>query len=41
MPIVAMAEQAGLMALTREHVRVSGRCGVNVAVKIGCLAAGG
>lgn len=39
-PVIALAERAGLFALAREHVTVAGPCGANAAVKIGCLVAG-
>jgi Transposase DDE domain group 1 len=39
-PLVSLAERAGLGALVRGHVRVGGPCGVNAAVKTGCLVAG-
>jgi hypothetical protein len=39
-PLLGLAERAGLAALVREHVRVSGPCGVNAALKAGCLIAG-
>jgi hypothetical protein len=39
-PVMGLAERAGLAALVREHVQVAGRCGVNAAVKAGCLVAG-
>ena len=39
-PVVALADRAGLMALAEEHVRVPGPCGVNAAVKTGCVVAG-
>src|SRR5258708_19436908 len=37
---MALAQRAGLAALAGEHVRPAGRCGVNAAVKGGCLVAG-
>jgi hypothetical protein len=37
---MALARQAGLGDLAAEHIRIGRRCGVNAAVKIGCLAAG-
>jgi hypothetical protein len=39
-PVMALAERAGLGELTAEHVRISRPCGVNSPVKIGCLVAG-
>lgn len=39
-PVVALAERAGLLALIREHVTVAARAGVNAEAKIGCLIAG-
>jgi len=39
-PVMALAQQAGLPDLVAEHVRIGRRCGVNAPVKIGCLAAG-
>ena len=39
-PVMALAERAGLGELAGEHVRISRPCGVNAQVKIGCLVAG-
>ena len=39
-PVMALAERAGLGELTARHVRPAGPGGVNAAVKIGCLVAG-
>ena len=39
-PVMALAERAGLGELAAEHVRISLPCGVNAPVKIGCLVAG-
>jgi hypothetical protein len=39
-PVMGLAERAGLAALARGHVRITDRCGVNAAAKIGCLVAG-
>jgi hypothetical protein len=39
-PVMALAERAGLAALVREHVSVSGPCGASAGLKIGCLVAG-
>jgi hypothetical protein len=39
-PVMALAERAGLAGLVREHVRVGGGHGVNADLKAGCLVAG-
>jgi hypothetical protein len=39
-PVMALAQQAGLGDLAGQHVRISRPCGVNAQVKIGCLVAG-
>jgi hypothetical protein len=39
-PVMALGQRAGLAELAGEHVRPAGRCGVNAAVKAGCLVAG-
>jgi hypothetical protein len=39
-PVMALAERAGLPGLVAEHVRPGGECGVNAAVKVPCLVAG-
>jgi DDE family transposase len=39
-PVMALAERAGLPALLAEHVRPGGGCGVNADLKVGCLVAG-
>src|SRR6266536_1440319 len=39
-PVMALAERAGLFALARDHVTVTGPCAANAGLKIGCLAAG-
>jgi hypothetical protein len=39
-PVMGLAERAGLAALTREHVQVTDACGANAGTKIGCLVAG-
>jgi hypothetical protein len=39
-PVMALAERAGLEDLAEEHVRISRPCGVNAQVKVGCLVAG-
>src|SRR5690349_2798350 len=37
---MALAQRAGLAALTEEHVRIARPCGVNAQVKIGSIVAG-
>ena len=39
-PVMALAERAGLGELVAEHVRPGQRCGVNAQVKVPCLVAG-
>src|SRR5713226_2193996 len=39
-PVMALAQRAGLADLAGEHVRIARRCGVNAQVKVGCLVAG-
>ena len=39
-PVMALAQQAGLAALSGEWVRITRRCGVNAQVKVPCLVAG-
>jgi DDE family transposase len=39
-PVMGLAERAGLFALAGEHLTVSDPCGANAAVKVGCLVAG-
>ena len=39
-PVMSLAERAGLAALARRHVTITGKCGVNADLKIGCLVAG-
>jgi hypothetical protein len=39
-PVMALAQQAGLGDLVAGHVRIGRRCGVNAPVKVSCLAAG-
>ncbi len=39
-PVMALAQRAGLGDLVAEHVRPDGECGVNAQVKIPCLVAG-
>ena len=40
LPVMALAERAGLPELLAEHVRPGGACGVNAHLKVGCLVAG-
>ena len=39
-PVMALAQRAGLGALAGAHVRPGGRCGVNAAANVACLVAG-
>jgi hypothetical protein len=39
-PVVSLAERAGLHALVRRHVQIAARTGVNADLKAGCLIAG-
>ena len=39
-PVMGLAQRAGLGDLVAEHVRPGGACGVNAAVKVPCLVAG-
>ena len=39
-PVMALAQRAGLGDLAGEHVRIGRPCGVNAPVKVGCLVAG-
>ena len=39
-PVMALAERAGLADLVAEHVRPGGECGVNSHLKVACLVAG-
>ena len=39
-PVMALAQRAGLGGLAGEHVRIARPCGVNAQVKVGCLVAG-
>jgi hypothetical protein len=39
-PVMALAQRAGLAELAGEHVRPAGRCGVNAAVKVPAIVAG-
>lgn len=38
-PVMALAERAGLFALAREHVTVAGPCAANADLKVGRLVA--
>jgi hypothetical protein len=38
-PVMALAERAGLGALVRAHVQIAAPCGVNAGLKAGCLVA--
>jgi hypothetical protein len=38
-PVMALAQRAGLSALAGEWVRIARRCGVNAPVKVSCLVA--
>jgi hypothetical protein len=40
LPVMALAQRAGLADLVAEHVRPGGQCGVNADLKVGCLVAG-
>ena len=40
LPVMALAQRAGLGGLVDEHVRVGHRCGVNAQVKVPCVVAG-
>ncbi len=40
-PVMGLAERAGLAALVREHVTITARTAVNAAVKVGCGSRGG
>jgi len=40
LPVMALAERAGLPELLADHVRPAGECGVNAHLKVGCLVAG-
>ena len=40
LPVMALAQRAGLGSLVAEHVRIGHRCGVNAHLKVPCLAAG-
>ena len=39
-PVMGLAERAGLAALVREHVTITARTAVNAAVKVGCGSRG-
>jgi hypothetical protein len=39
-PVMAVAQRAGLADLAGEHVRIGHRCGVNAHLKVPCLVAG-
>ena len=39
-PVMALAQRAGLAGLADEHVRIGRRCGVNAQVKVACVVAG-
>ena len=39
-PVMALAQRAGLADLVAEHVRLGGECGVNAEVKVPCMVAG-
>jgi hypothetical protein len=39
-PVMALAQRAGLGELAAEHVRPGGECGVNAHLKVPCLVAG-
>jgi hypothetical protein len=39
-PVMALAQRAGLGSLVAEHVRIGRPCGVNAQMKAGCLVAG-
>jgi hypothetical protein len=39
-PVMALAQRAGLADLVAEHVRPGGECGVNACLKIPCMVAG-
>jgi Transposase DDE domain group 1 len=39
-PVMALAQRAGLADLVAGHVRPGGECGVNAPLKVGCLVAG-
>jgi hypothetical protein len=39
-PVMSLAQRAGLGSLAAEHVRISQRCGVKAHLKVPCLVAG-
>src|SRR5437764_13120671 len=39
-PVMALAERAGLHALTRRHVQITAKTGVSPEAKVACLVAG-
>jgi hypothetical protein len=39
-PVMALADRAGLADLVADHVRPGGECGVNAHLKVPCLVAG-
>jgi hypothetical protein len=39
-PVIALAQRAGLADLAGEHVRIARPCGVNAHLKVSCLVAG-
>ena len=39
-PVMALAERAGLESLVRRHVTIAAKTGVYPEVKVGCLVAG-
>jgi len=39
-PVMALAQRAGLAGLVAEHVGIARACGVNAHLKVPCLAAG-
>ena len=39
-PVMSLAERAGLGCLVRRHVQITAKAGVNAEAKIGCLVAG-
>jgi hypothetical protein len=39
-PVMSLAERAGLHALVRRHVRITAKTGVSPEVKVACLVAG-
>jgi hypothetical protein len=39
-PVMSVAERAGLLALARGHLTVAGPCAASAGAKVGCLVAG-